>query len=177
MIGKAVGRQEWHRLDREKLSSAQQTNGQFFFLAELILDLELEPDGPTKDYCGTCTACIDACPTDAIVDEGVVDSNKCISYLTIELKDSIPSEFQGKMDNWIFGCDVCQDVCPWNRFSKSHSEKRFEPGDWKDFTQQDWIDLTEEVFQKNFGKSAITRTGLKGLKRNIKFIVDREGSH
>jgi epoxyqueuosine reductase len=148
--------------------------GSFFFLAELILDLELEPDGPTKDYCGTCTACIDACPTDAIVGEGVIDSNKCISYLTIELKDSIPQEFKGKMDNWIFGCDVCQDVCPWNRFSKPHSEKRFEPGDHKDFTQQDWIDLTEEIFQKNFGQSAITRTALKGLKRNIKFIVDRD---
>jgi epoxyqueuosine reductase len=147
--------------------------GSFFFLAELILDLELEPDGPTKDYCGTCTACIDTCPTDAIVANGVIDSNKCISYLTIELKDSIPSEFKGKMDNWIFGCDVCQDVCPWNRFSKPHSEKRFEPGDWKDFKQQDWIDLTEEIFLKNFEKSAITRTRLKGLKRNIKFIVDR----
>jgi epoxyqueuosine reductase len=148
--------------------------GSFFFLAELILDLELEPDSPAKDYCGTCTACIDACPTDAIVENGVIDSNKCISYLTIELKDSIPQEFKGKMDNWIFGCDVCQDVCPWNRFSKPHSEKRFEPGEWKDFSQQDWTELTEEIFQKNFGNSAITRTGLKGLKRNIKFIVDSE---
>jgi epoxyqueuosine reductase len=148
--------------------------GSFFFLAELVLDLEIEPDSPAKDYCGTCTACIDACPTDAIVANGVIDSNKCISYLTIELKDSIPSELKGKMDNWIFGCDVCQDVCPWNRFSKPHSEKRFEAGDWKDFTEKEWTELTEEIFQKNFGKSAITRTGLKGLKRNIKFIVDRE---
>jgi epoxyqueuosine reductase len=147
--------------------------GSFFFLAELIIDLELESDSPAKDYCGTCTACIDACPTDAIVGNGVIDSNKCISYLTIELKDSIPQEFKGKMENWIFGCDVCQDVCPWNRFSKPHSEKRFEPGEWKDFNHLDWIELTEEIFQKNFGKSPITRTGLKGLRRNIKFIVDR----
>jgi epoxyqueuosine reductase len=147
--------------------------GSFFFLAELIIDLELEPDSPTKDYCGTCTACIDACPTNAIVENGVIDSNKCISYLTIELKDSIPTEFKDKMDNWIFGCDVCQDVCPWNRFSKPHSEKRFEPqGHWPNFSQQEWLELTEEIFQKNFAKSAITRTGFKGLKRNIKFILD-----
>lgn len=147
--------------------------GSFFFLAELILDLELEPDGPTKDYCGTCTACMDACPTEAIVGDGIIDSNKCISYLTIELKDSIPSEFKGKMDNWIFGCDVCQDVCPWNRFSKPHSEKRFEPqGDWPNFSNQDWLDLTEEIFQKNFSKSAVTRTGLDGLKRNIRIALD-----
>lgn len=145
--------------------------GSFFFLAELILDLELEPDSPAKDYCGTCTACIDACPTDAIVADGVIDSNKCISYLTIELKDSIPSEFKDNTDNWIFGCDVCQDVCPWNRFSKPHSEKRFEPNGWKGFSKQDWLELTDEIFQKNFGKSAITRTGFKGLKRNIEFIL------
>lgn len=149
--------------------------GSFFFLAELIIDLELEPDSPAKDYCGTCTACIDACPTGAVVDNGVIDSNKCISYLTIELKDSIPSEFKGKMDNWIFGCDVCQDVCPWNRFSKPHSEKRFEPqGDWPNFSQQDWLELTEEIFQKNFGKSAITRAGFKGLSRNIQFIAGQD---
>jgi epoxyqueuosine reductase len=147
--------------------------GSFFFLAELILDLELEPDGPTKDYCGTCTACMDACPTDAIVGDGVIDSNKCISYLTIELKDSIPSEFKGKTDNWIFGCDVCQDVCPWNRFSKPHSENRFQPqGEWPNFSQQEWLDLTEEIFQKKFSKSAITRTGYDGLMRNIKFVSD-----
>lgn len=146
--------------------------GSFFFLAELILDLELEPDGPTKDYCGTCTACIDACPTDAIVGDGVIDSNKCISYLTIELKDSIPSEFKGNMENWIFGCDVCQDVCPWNRFSKPHSENRFQPlGEWPNFSKQDWLDLTDEIFQKNFSKSAITRTGHDGLKRNIRFVL------
>jgi epoxyqueuosine reductase len=142
--------------------------GSFFFLAELILDLDLEPDGPMKDYCGTCTACMDACPTGAIVGDGVVDSNKCISYLTIELKDSIPTEFKGKMDNWIFGCDVCQDVCPWNRFSKPHEEPRFNPsGEWPAFSKQEWMELTQEVFEKNFSKSAVVRTGFSGLKRNI----------
>lgn len=148
--------------------------GSFFFLAELIIDLELEPDAPVKDYCGTCTACIDACPTEAIVGNGVIDSNKCISYLTIELKESIPQEFKGKMDSWIFGCDVCQDVCPWNRFSKPHTENRFQPvGTWPNFTRQDWLELTEDIFQKNFGASAITRPGFKGLMRNIKFNVEQ----
>jgi epoxyqueuosine reductase len=147
--------------------------GSFFFLAELIIDLELEPDLPAKDYCGTCTACIDACPTDAIMANGVIDSNKCISYLTIELKDSIPQEFKGHISNWIFGCDVCQDVCPWNRFSKPNTETRFQPkGDWPNFSKQDWIELTEEIFQKNFGSSAITRTGLKGLSRNVQFVLN-----
>jgi epoxyqueuosine reductase len=147
--------------------------GSFFFLAELILDLELEPDGPMKDYCGTCTACIDACPTNAIVDSGVIDSNKCISYLTIELKDRIPSEFKGKMSNWVFGCDVCQDVCPWNRFSTPHHEPRFNPsGDWPQFNQKEWKELTEDVFKKNFSKSAITRAGFLGLKRNIDLASD-----
>ena len=144
--------------------------GSFFFLAELILDLELTPDGPLKDYCGTCTACIDACPTDAIVEPGVVNSNKCISYLTIELKDNIPTQFKDKMGSWIFGCDVCQDVCPWNRFSKPHEEPRFNSqGDWLQFSDQDWKELTEEVFKRNFSGSAITRAGFKGLKRNIEF--------
>lgn len=145
--------------------------GSFFFLAELILDLELEPDGPMKDFCGTCTACMDACPTDAIHEPYVIDSNKCVSYLTIELKESIPSEFRSKMENWIFGCDVCQDVCPWNRFSNPNSEPRFSPGgEWSNFSDQDWMELTEEVFKQNFSKSAVTRTGYKGLMRNIHFI-------
>lgn len=145
-------------------------HGSYFFIAELILDLNLEPDGPIKDYCGTCTKCIDACPTDAIVEPYVVDGSKCISYLTIELKDEIlPNEFKGKMDNWMFGCDVCQDVCPWNRFSKPHSEPWFQPHeDLLKMTKGDWEDLSEEVFQELFRKSAVKRTKFSGLKRNIK---------
>lgn len=142
--------------------------GSFFFLAELIIDLELEPDGPIKDYCGTCTRCIDACPTDAITPYEV-DANKCISYLTIELKDQIPDAFQGKMDNWIFGCDICQDVCPWNRFSKPHSELTFQPkNELLELFNNNWQDLTEEVFRSVFKGSAVKRTKLEGLKRNIK---------
>ena len=132
-------------------------HGSFFFIAEMILDLELEPDGPIKDYCGTCTQCIDECPTDAIVEPYVIDGSKCISYLTIELKDEImPSEFKGKMDNWMFGCDICQSVCPWNRFSKPHSEPWFNPHeDLLKMSKHDWDDLTEEVFQELFRKSAV----------------------
>ncbi|MFY0689862.1 MAG: tRNA epoxyqueuosine(34) reductase QueG [Cyclobacteriaceae bacterium] len=144
--------------------------GSFFFLAELIIDLELEPDGPIKDYCGTCNACMDACPTDAIPKPYEVDGSKCISYLTIELKDQIPSEFKGKMENWVFGCDICQDVCPWNRFSRPHSEPAFQPQGWEGFTQSDWNEMTEEVFRKVFKKSAVKRTKFKGLKRNTAFI-------
>lgn len=143
--------------------------GSFFFLAELIIDLELEADGPMKDYCGTCTACQDACPTDAIPEPYVVDGSRCISYLTIELKESIPSEFKDKMEDWAFGCDICQDVCPWNRFSKPHKETLFEPQGWEDFDRRDWQELTEEVFQKVFKKSAVKRTKFSGLKRNIDF--------
>lgn len=147
-------------------------HGSFFFVAELILDLELEPDGPIKDYCGTCTRCIDDCPTGAIVEPYVVDGSKCISYLTIELKDEIlPNEFKGKMDNWMFGCDVCQDVCPWNRFSKPHNEPNFNPHEnLLKMNKSDWEDLTEEVFQEIFRKSAVKRTKFKGLKRNINFL-------
>ena len=130
-------------------------NGSFFFIAELIIDLELEYDGPIKDYCGTCTKCIDECPTDAIVEPYVVDGSKCISYLTIELKDEIiPKEFHSKMDNWMFGCDVCQDVCPWNRFSTVHKEPLFEPSNrLLEMSKTDWHDLTEEIFQELFKKS------------------------
>ena len=144
-------------------------NGSFFFIAELIIDLELEYDGPIKDYCGTCTKCIDECPTDAIVEPYVVDGSKCISYLTIELKDEIiPKEFHSKMDNWMFGCDVCQDVCPWNRFSTVHKEPLFEPSNrLLEMSKTDWHDLTEEIFQELFKKSAVKRTKFKGLKRNI----------
>jgi epoxyqueuosine reductase len=146
--------------------------GSFFFLAELIIDLEVTPDAPlAKDYCGTCTACIDACPTDAIVDNGVIDGSRCISYLTIELKDSIPNDFKGKMENWAFGCDICQDVCPWNRFSKPHQEPRFQPNDdLKELSKSDWQEITEETFRKVFKKSAVKRTKLAGLKRNVDFL-------
>lgn len=144
--------------------------GSFFFLAELIIDLELEPDGPMKDYCGTCTACQDACPTDAIPEPYVVDSSRCISYLTIELKDEIPSEFKNKMEGWAFGCDICQDVCPWNRFSKPHNEPAFTPQGWEKFSKQDWQEMTKEVFQKVFKKSAVKRTKFEGLIRNIEFL-------
>ncbi len=148
--------------------------GSFFFIAELILDLELIPDGPIKDYCGTCTRCIDACPTDAIVQPYVVDGSKCISYLTIELKDEIiPSEFVGKMNDWVFGCDICQDVCPWNRFSTPHSEPLFSPNSsLLNLSKNDWNDLTDEVFSELFKKSAIKRTKKSGLMRNIKFLKD-----
>lgn len=146
--------------------------GSFFFLAEIILDLELNPDGPVKDYCGTCTACMDACPTDAIPEPYVVDGSRCISYLTIELKEEIPDEFHDKMEGWIFGCDICQDVCPWNRFSKPHEEPAFQPGGWENFTKDDWTELTEEVFRKVFQKSAVKRTKFSGLRRNIDFQAD-----
>ena len=146
--------------------------GSFFFIAELIIDLEIEPDGPMKDYCGTCTKCIDACPTDAIVQPYVVDGSKCISYLTIELKDEIlPSEFKGKMDNWMFGCDICQDVCPWNRFSKITQEPRFKPNPLLlELNSSEWKELNEEVFNQMFRLSAVKRTKFNGLKRNIKFL-------
>ena len=146
--------------------------GSFFFIAELIVDLEVEPDGPMKDYCGTCTKCIDACPTDAIVQPYVVDGSKCISYLTIELKDELlPSEFKGKMDNWMFGCDICQDVCPWNRFSKITQEPRFKPNPLLlELNSTEWKELNEEVFNQMFKLSAVKRTKFNGLKRNIKFL-------
>ncbi|TAF72608.1 MAG: tRNA epoxyqueuosine(34) reductase QueG [Bacteroidetes bacterium] len=145
--------------------------GSFFFIAELIVDLELNTDGPITDFCGTCTRCIDACPTDAISEPYVVDGSKCISYLTIELKDNIPTEFSGKMENWIFGCDICQDVCPWNRFSKPTQIEQFKPLEaLTNMKTTDWQELTEETFKQLFSKSAIKRTKYEGLKRNISFI-------
>jgi epoxyqueuosine reductase len=147
--------------------------GSYFFLAELIIDLELEYDGPVKDYCGTCTACMDACPTDAIATPYVVDGSKCISYFTIELKEEIPAEVKGKFENWIFGCDICQEVCPWNRFSKPHQEPRFEPKEaLVNMKTEDWQEITAEVFEKIFKISAVKRTKLEGLKRNIRFVGD-----
>lgn len=145
--------------------------GSFYFIAELIIDLDLESDTPVTDHCGNCTACIDACPTQAIVAPYQVDGSKCISYLTIELKSAIPTEFSEKMDDWMFGCDVCQDVCPWNRFSKAHAEPLFQPNpELLGFSKNEWEELTEEVFQEIFKKSAVKRTKYAGLKRNINFI-------
>lgn len=145
--------------------------GSFYFIAELIVDLPLDCDTPVTDHCGSCTACIDACPTQAIVEPYVVDGSKCISYFTIELKNEIPPNVKGKFDDWVFGCDVCQDVCPWNRFSKPHREPLFNPHpDLLDMSKKDWADITEEVFQKIFKKSAVKRTKFEGLKRNIEFV-------
>jgi epoxyqueuosine reductase len=145
--------------------------GSFFFLAELIIDLELEYDGATKDYCGTCTRCIDACPTDAITNPYVVDGSKCISYFTIELKNQIPEEVKGKFENWAFGCDICQDVCPWNRFSVPHQVTEFKPNEeLQNFSKKDWDEITDEVFASVFKDSAIKRTKLDGIKRNINFL-------
>jgi epoxyqueuosine reductase len=146
--------------------------GSFFFIAELILDLELNPDTPDKDHCGTCTRCIDACPTSAIEKPYVVNGSKCISYLTIELKDEIiPSEFKENMDNWMFGCDICQDVCPWNRFSTPQQVDAFQPkNELLNMSKREWQELTQEVFQELFKNSAVKRTKFIGLKRNIDFL-------
>jgi epoxyqueuosine reductase len=146
--------------------------GSFFFLAELIVDLELEYEiAPTADHCGTCTRCIDACPTEAIVAPYIVDGSRCISYLTIELKNEIPTEFKGKMDNWMFGCDVCQDVCPWNKFSVLNKEPSFTPHhELLGLSKPEWEDITQDVFQKVFKNSAVKRTKFAGLKRNIEFL-------
>ncbi|MCW8979941.1 MAG: tRNA epoxyqueuosine(34) reductase QueG [Altibacter sp.] len=147
--------------------------GSFYFIAELILDLELEYDSPVTDHCGACTACIDACPTQAIVEPYVVDGSKCISYYTIELKNEIPQHAKGQFEDWMFGCDICQDVCPWNRFSKSHREPLFQPKpELLSMSKKEWEEITEEVFQKLFKESAVKRTKFSGLKRNIKFLKD-----
>tara|TARA_B100001059_G_scaffold19161_1_gene15701 strand:+ start:2153 stop:3079 length:927 start_codon:yes stop_codon:yes gene_type:complete len=145
--------------------------GSFYFIAELILDLPLNYDTPTTDHCGTCTACIDACPTGAIVDPYVVDGSKCISYFTIELKNEIPSSFKGSFENWMFGCDICQDVCPWNRFSKAHSEPLFNPNNkLLSMSKSEWEEITEDLFQEIFKKSAVKRAKFSGLTRNINFL-------
>ena len=145
-------------------------SGSFYFIGELIVDLELDPDGPSTDHCGSCTACMDACPTDAIVSPTVVDSNKCISYLTIEYKKALPTEFQDKMEQWVYGCDICQDVCPWNRFSSPHQEPDFNireaigKNGW-----QEWEEITHELWEEIMQGSAIRRTGYEGFKRNLSF--------
>jgi epoxyqueuosine reductase len=147
-------------------------SGSFFFIAELILDLELDEDQPINDYCGTCTKCIDACPTDAIYEDHKVDGSKCISYLTIELKDSLlPNSFAKQMDDWMFGCDICQDVCPWNKFSTPTKEKAFTANSKiLDYSKNDWEEITQDIFSEIFRKNAVKRTKFKGLKRNIEFL-------
>lgn len=146
--------------------------GSYFFLAELIVDLEVDPDGPVTDHCGSCTRCIDACPTEAISPQGyLLDGSKCISYLTIELKEAIPEEFKGRMEGWAFGCDICQEVCPWNRFSKAHSEPAFLPHpDLPAMNPAERTEMTEEVFRRVFRKSAVKRAKYVGLRRNIDFL-------
>ena len=149
-------------------------SGSYFFIAELILNIELEYDNPIGDFCGTCSRCIEACPTQAL-SPYQMDASKCISYLTIELKDDIPEMFQGKMNNWVFGCDICQEVCPWNRFSEPHNEPYFNPVEkLKSMSRNDWIEMTEEIFNDIFRKSAVKRTKYKGLMRNVRFNSDSE---
>ncbi len=146
-------------------------SGSFFFLSEIILDIELEYDSPVSDYCGTCTACLDACPTGAILSDKVVDGSKCISYFTIELKEEIPAEVKGKFDGWMFGCDICQDVCPWNRFAKRHEEVQFLPSpELLQMHSADWEEITEEVFQRVFKDSPLKRAKFDGIKRNLRFL-------
>lgn len=150
-----------------------QQTGSFYFIAELIVDLDLEYDSITTDHCGTCTACIDACPTQAITEPYVVDGSKCISYFTIELKDQLPNSMKGSFDDWMFGCDVCQDVCPWNKFSKPHNEPLFNPHpELLEMTKKDWEEITQETFSKVFQKSAVKRTKFSGLTRNIDFLKE-----
>ena len=150
----------------------QKKQGSFFFLAELIIDLELAYDAPfTTDHCGSCTKCINACPTQAILPNNTIDGSKCISYFTIELKENIPTEFKNSFNDWMFGCDICQDVCPWNRFSTAHNEPLFQPKEnMLAMTKKDWEEITEETFRKVFKKSAVKRTKYKGLQRNIQFL-------
>lgn len=145
--------------------------GSFYFIAELIIDLELDYDYATTDHCGTCTACIDACPTEAIVAPYIVDGSKCISYFTIELKENIPAEMKGKFNDWAFGCDICQDVCPWNKFSKPHNEPLFNPNsELLSMSKKDWEEITEETFNLVFKNSPLKRTKYEGMLRNINFI-------
>ena len=149
--------------------------GSFFFLGELIIDLELADDGPVKDYCGTCTRCLDACPTGALDQAYQIDGSKCISYFTIEYRNDLPKEMKGKFANWMFGCDICQDVCPWNRLSTPTSEPSFQPHEkLLSMSKNEWEEITEEMFQEIFRKSAVKRTKYQGLKRNITFLKNEE---
>lgn len=151
------------------------SKGSFFFLAELIIDLDCQSDGPVKDYCGTCTRCVDECPTAAILPDKTLDASKCISYLTIELKDAIPETFHGKMNDWMFGCDICQDVCPWNRFSEPHQEPKFEPSmEIVSFKNKDWMAMEREQFNRIFKGSAVKRTKFEGFKRNLSFLTKKK---
>lgn len=146
-------------------------NGSYFFIAELIIDLELAADGVVTDHCGSCTACLDACPTNAFVAPYKLDASKCISYFTIELKDAIPNEVKGQFDNWAFGCDICQEVCPWNRFSTPHNEPQFEPNPvLMQLSKKDWHEITEEIFNRLFEVTAVQRIGFNGIKRNLEFL-------
>ena len=146
-------------------------SGSFYFLAEIICDLDLETDYQTKDHCGTCRKCIEACPTKAIITEKIIDGSKCISYATIELKNEIPDYFKDKMDDWMFGCDVCQDVCPWNRFAVPHNQSKFKTNDFlKNLKKEEWKEITQELFSEIFKKSPVKRTKFAGLKRNIEFL-------
>lgn len=150
-------------------------NGSFYFLAEIICDLELIEDHETTDHCGTCTKCIEACPTNAIISDKIIDGSKCISYATIELKNEIPESFTNKMEDWMFGCDICQDVCPWNRFSSPHVQERFKPNAFlKTYQKEDWKELTQELFSEIFRKSPVKRTKFAGLERNIAFLSNKE---
>ena len=147
------------------------SKGSFLFIAELIIDLDLDYDSPITDYCGSCTKCIDACPTEAIVEPGVVNGSKCISYFTIELKSELPITEEKSFDNWVFGCDICQDVCPWNRFSKPHSEPTFKPTEeLQGMKSSDWEELTQNSFSALFKNSAVKRTKHAGLMRNINAV-------
>ena len=147
--------------------------GSFYFLAEIICDLDLQTDFPATDHCGSCTKCIDACPTDAIVSDKIIDGSKCISYATIELKSEIPESFKNNMEDWMFGCDICQDVCPWNRFSKPHHQPKFHPNEaLKSFRKQDWKELSQDLFSEIFQKSPVKRAKFSGLKRNIDFLSE-----
>lgn len=146
-------------------------HGSFFFLCEIILDINLNYDYIETDHCGSCTACIDACPTEAISEPYTVDGSRCISYYTIELKDKMPDYAKNTYDDWIFGCDICQDVCPWNRFSRTHNEPLFNPKDeFLSISKNDWNEMTKETFNKVFKNSAVKRAGFDGIKRNIEFI-------